>query len=810
MNTGRIKNGLFLTCVFQFDPEDIDLVQNMLDKLEYQSDNEWFQVGYKYIGPLQIECPEECNFDTSNWLSKILEGIHDSKNGVIEEVEAGVRQFTLDYKNGTCLQNVAALKKAIKNYLEKNISHYDRLLFSSLMCADNNGEYNHITPNDTWNIGVVNPWPGDMSAEAEVLARLKKSAEDAGFRLTMLSNFGHVLTDDTQKQTSEFIDAKELDFLISTHYDTHKCLDTYYYHTLWNPPEIPLSLDDYSGRVAENYLMNDDYLIYDEGGMSKHLQCILLNKERNLRSASSLMASFPESCILKPSLQEPKMFYCGMNWERVVSNSNRHEGLFKLLDQTGEVKFFGPEKVAAWGGLRPWEGYKCYQHEIPFDGFSILKEINECGICLVLSSDIHRRAGAATNRTYEACAAGAVIISDDNPFMLKHFHDAALFIKYNKNDPQDTFKQLMEKFNWIIDHKEEALSLALRSQRIFIDQFALDRQLKRLVNNHNCRVKTMQNELFAQDESKRVLITFVLNTLNNEDISKLLHPVVENVRNQHYSNIQLVIVADSSIVGDVRVFCQKCLYTIIVEEMELFDFKKSRRKSDCEALREIYKIFLHDYFINVRSEEVWFSDHITTLVRTIENTNALVAYSGRLFEDKLGFRRTDMFRKLTDSTIYNMNCPDWLPVPGQILFKASCHDYLPECMDPYLDGYEHYALLTIIKLKHKSEPEFSRRMTMNYKDGKWDERCSVIPESMQIRLIRDVVKYDITSSNLTSAVNMIHPEVMRMLAHLPVKKWMSMRMKRILLRVLPSQWSISKRISVKHDEQMSALINHFL
>ncbi|MFR3752820.1 MAG: hypothetical protein ACLTW9_12015 [Enterocloster sp.] len=105
-------------------------------------------------------------------------------------------------------------------------------------------------------------------------------------------------------------------------------------------------------------------------------------------------------------------------------NSNRHEGLFKLLDKTGKVKFFGPDVVKAWGGLKPWEGYECYQYSIPFDGFSILKEINKCGICLVISSDIHRRAGAVTNRAYEACAAGAVIISDENEYMKEYFSGA--------------------------------------------------------------------------------------------------------------------------------------------------------------------------------------------------------------------------------------------------------------------------------------------------------------------------------------------------------------------------------------------------
>src|SRR5699024_463960 len=123
----------------------------------------------------------------------------------------------------------------------------------------------------------------------------------------------------------------------------------------------------------------------------------------------------------------------------------------------------------------------------PFDGFSILKEINQCGVCLVLSSDIHRRAGSATNRTYEACAAGAVIISDDNSFMLEHFGDAALFINYNKNNPEDTFRQIMEKYDWIVTHPDEALALAKRAQEIFLQKFTLDMQLNQIIEHHPVR-----------------------------------------------------------------------------------------------------------------------------------------------------------------------------------------------------------------------------------------------------------------------------------------------------------------------------------
>ena len=797
-------NAAFLSCVLRKDKKTAEAVEKMLNYKPEEREDKWTDIGFKYLAPISSQPQKEVFLNEHPWISTIFDAVYDVQNGVIEQVDKGIRIWK------ECTEqlpriDINLLTEAIADYLENDLSPVDKDTFQSLMLPDDDGNYFPINKRGKWNIGIVNPWPGDMSAEAEVLSRMKVGAEDAGVDLTMLSNFGHILDPETQKQTDQFVDPDDLDFVISTHYDTHKSVDAFYYHTLWNPPEIPLNLDGYTDHVTDNYLMNDDYLIYDDGGMSEHLRCILMNNERNLDGVSSLTASFPKKSMLKPNLDDPKMFYCGMNWERVVHHTNRHEGLFKLLDETGKVKFFGPEKVEAWGGVRPWDGYKCYQYSIPFDGFSILKEINDCGICLVLSSDIHRRAGAATNRTYEACAAGAVIISDDNPFMLKHFGDAALFIQYNKNDPEDTFKQLMEKYQWVVDHKEEALKLARKAQEIFEEKFAVDHQINRIVKRHADCLSRVKESLFAEDEDEPVLATFVTNTQKVDEALELISPVLENIKRQYYRSIQPVIAVDDSISKEVETFCKKILYSTRVIGMPLFDFKGSRRMTDAEALDNVYESVPHRYFINIRGEEVWFRDHITTLVRCIKDNNVLFAYSGRLFEDKMGYRRTDMFRTLSFSTIYYMNCPDWMPVPGQILFSADCHSAMPKCMSRFVDGTEHYALMNLLIIKGHQNGYFSRRMSFDYKDGKFDERNSVMPSAMQIRLIRDSVKYslnDAAAGTIGMSGTMDSSEVMRVLAWMPFRLWFKSRMNRCLLRVLPSHGRLYRRVEAKYRLQM--------
>ncbi len=796
----------FLTCVYNDDTADLKSIEQLLEAIPPECDDPWIKIGYSYLSVITKFFHNDSK-ENHPWIYQIVEAVNDPFNNVLTSVETGITLWNDTVTRSGLSFDWNNYLNAVIDYLENALTPVDRDLFQSLKIKNASDEkYRPINYKGTWNVGIVNPWPGDMSAEAEVLSRMKVGAEDAGIQLTMLSNFGHILDPVTQKKTDHFVDADEVDFIISTHYDTHKCIDSFYYHTLWNPPEIPLNLDEYTGYVTNNYVMNDDYLIYDDGGMSTHLKCMLMNSPRSLDGTSSLTASFPQSRMLEPKLDDPKMFYCGMNWERVVHNANRHEGLFKLLDETGKVKFFGPEKVAAWGGIRPWDGYKCYQYSIPFDGFSILKEINECGICLVLSSDIHRRAGAATNRTYEACAAGAVIISDDNPFMLKHFKDAALFIQYNKNDPQDTFKQLMEKYQWVIDHKEDALRLAQNAQRIFVEKFAVDLQLRNILNNHTNCLNRVKKSLFALDEEKIVLATFILNTQSLKTAIRLLQPIINNVKKQYYRNIQLVIAADESIADNVTKYCKKQLVSATVVSMPLFDFKESRKMTDAEALDEIYSLYPHDYFINMRGEEVWFSDHITTLVRRLQDSGEMYAYSGRLFEDKFGFRRTDMFQEITPTTIYYMNCPDWMPVPGQILFASECHEVYPKEMSPFLDGMEHYALMDLLTFKHQQKGDFSRRMSFNYIDGKCDERSSIVTDAMQIRIIRDAVKYDLSKANAGGITSASTSDTMRIMSYMPLKLWFSVRFTRALLRVLPSHTRLYKKLSSNYQKQLEALV----
>ena len=596
--------------------------------------------------------------------------------------------------------------------------------------------------------GLILTWPGDMSAEMEVLNRIEQAALDCGMECIPIDNYGHRL-DSQGRKTDQFVSGKDLNFIISMHYESPKYLDAYYYFTIWNPPEIPLDVEHY-GTISDRYLAFDDYLIYDDGGMKNHLKSILMNCQRDVDGASSLMASFPTSAAMNPNLKHPKLFYCGMNWDVLMGDgSGRNEGVMKLLDKEGVLKIFGPDANPAWGGIRPWEGYQCYQHPIPFDGFSILKELNDCGVCLVLSSDAHRRAGAVTNRAFEACAAGAVMISDDNPTMRKMFGDAALFIDFNRKNPEDTCKQILEKYRWILSHKKEATEIARRAQKLFIEKYSLDVYLKNIVHRHAERFDAVGRSLFAKEDKDIVLAAYVCGTNELEHGKKLAERVLGNVNHQLYKSILPVIAADASIAAALESYCEKICASVQVVRLPLYDKFGARRLTDGQALAKIRNCFPHRYFILASAGETWFYDHVTTLVRTLEDhPKAALAYAGQIFSDVNGIKFTHEYEIMTEQKLLEENpeAMPWLrkyPFGGVFMFRAECHASLPDYLFDCTDGNEYLLYLHMLCLREKKEAAFSKRLTLGFNDHYMDERHQVLSVRQEKAFIWGLTRYDV-------------------------------------------------------------------
>lgn len=154
----------------------------------------------------------------------------------------------------------------------------------------------------------------------------------------------------------------------------------------------------------------------------------------------------------------------------------RFRKLYKLLSQTGFVKFYGVQRnedIITEG----------YMGSIPFDGVSVIDILQQHGIVLVLHSNIHNREEIPTSRIFEAAAASTVIISDENSFVKKHFGDSVFYI--NTSLPaSNIFDQIQKHLQTIQEDPKKALEMAKAAHQIFIDNFEMSNQLLKLESMH--------------------------------------------------------------------------------------------------------------------------------------------------------------------------------------------------------------------------------------------------------------------------------------------------------------------------------------
>ncbi len=150
--------------------------------------------------------------------------------------------------------------------------------------------------------------------------------------------------------------------------------------------------------------------------------------------------------------------------------------LFWLLNQSEKAKFYGvnrDEKTTPQNYMGP----------IPFDGNSVINVLQEHGIVLVLHSDMHNRDGIPSGRIFEAAASSAVIISDENPFVKKHFGDSVYYINTLLSS-EEIFENIQEHLINIFLDQENALKKAEKAHQIFIENFTMEKQLLKLEKFH--------------------------------------------------------------------------------------------------------------------------------------------------------------------------------------------------------------------------------------------------------------------------------------------------------------------------------------
>lgn len=218
----------------------------------------------------------------------------------------------------------------------------------------------------------------------------------------------------------------------------------------------------------------------------------------------------PSSSIQSPNATAKNhVFYAGIGWDRNASGLQRHEEVFRALEKQGVLEIYGPKKIA--NGLSPWDGFKSYKGELPFDGSALISKINQVKFALALSSLSHLRSQIASNRIFESIAGGAIPIVDKNidfPF------DLSPAIQFDNSKPLgEAIADVSAAMKTIIDQPGEHSERIAQLQRNLKSGFTLDDQLRVIVD----RVRDLKSITLGSDQTSNQSIDNVFQMASRVD-----------------------------------------------------------------------------------------------------------------------------------------------------------------------------------------------------------------------------------------------------------------------------------------------------
>lgn len=481
-------------------------------------------------------------------------------------------------------------------------------------------------------IGIVSPWPSVKNAEYEIIERMKIAIRKLGHDWVIVDGYG-VTLESSNPRFEEMTISETADFCISMHFVSPKLWEPFTYLALWNPPRY--YHDSNYDEVMAHVGSYDDYLIYHSDPIKNHLLNFLRGTKKDLDGAVEFFSggageTFPPLETLPVGA---KLFYCGINWERLSGTHGRHHQLLSMLDRAGLTKIYGPEKFE---GIEPWSGFKTYQGSIPFDGISIFTKLREAGVALVLASNEHVMSEAASNRVYEAINAGVVVLSDRNPFIVKEFGDCVFYFDYGATW-EETYQNIKVKFEWILENSKEALRSAGRAQEIYRDRHTLEKSIQRLIEQNESRQARFKSKFYALEQKK---VTVFL-PFRSQEKSFFIRQL-EAVNGQAYKNIAVEIVTDEANLSLCKDLVLKHLTDkqAHIRPLQSFipGFNLPKFSLGGFLLPSLSSAAADSFAFGLISEdELWHEGHVTTLVRVLEdNESSVVAISGSYISDGYG------------------------------------------------------------------------------------------------------------------------------------------------------------------------------
>lgn len=535
--------------------------------------------------------------------------------------------------------------------------------------------------------------------EMEILRRIKKAATNIGAEFYYIDQSGHDL------ETGKYV-VDQLEFVLLFDPSHYALFDTFCYHVQWFCPGLTASAP-HLNYTALSYNCQD-VLTFPSQRINQANSTAVDDIYYSSRNSKYLYPSVPIDFMHEAQLREDKytLFYCGINIEGDVNDPKtvRHGELFKILDENGIASFYGPEEIS---GKKNWSGFKNYRGNIPFDGHSVIREAHSNGVCLAIQHDLHNIQGMITNRLFEGCAAGCVVIADDVDFIRSNFGDSVFYLDRMGKTPEAIATQIAEVVSWANANKEKALQMAQKSQSIFLQKFELSNVIYELCASHEERAQELYELSIA--EVKDSTIDVVLHITEGKDIAN----EVENIMRQDFSSINVIAVVSCKLTQRQQKLLKK------IEDrfsLSVFETRMPRFKNEnFLLLRTVYNLLEHEYFVLLENHQHWHKSHLREALAAFRKQEGCVAtYSGAYLKSKgspsvpirmhpiegLQWQLLSPFKSQYNE--WDMNSLIRNLPKSSVVFKK---DLLNYCSDSLLDNlycHEHIALLFASVINEKN------------------------------------------------------------------------------------------------------------
>lgn len=482
-------------------------------------------------------------------------------------------------------------------------------------------------------IGLVHNWPGAKNSEFDIIVRIRDILTRWEINSEMIDPIGHILDANTNR-TDKLVD--DLDLVLNLHYTNPKYLSALSYVVNWNPlayiiddpnTQLPIPIKQLNYYVhcirSHDRVLSASSDLVDAYAHSARINLVtkpIEDKQLHLHTTIAKQGYIPVNEITDKEL---KVFYIGVNWEKVSKKEEtkeRHQGLFEILDQSQQFKFYGIKKLY---GVELWEGINSYCGELPFDGGqSIIDKSVECGISLVLSSEQHKKSELVSTRIFQACKAGAIIISDPNPFIEKHFSDSVYYFD-DQGTPNDIANSILQQVTLIKKNPQEAFKRAKKAQSIFLQHFALEDELHKICEQSKRDLKAIESNQLKISH-KVVSIVFYVRTFDES----IYQQFIDNINKQIHQNIKIYIV----ILKSHKEKFISCLQGNPLNDSIELEYSLLTNELPLGHVISNINLKASDYLLIYSVGFKWYVDHILELLSKAQATDADIVNSPLFME----------------------------------------------------------------------------------------------------------------------------------------------------------------------------------